>query len=356
MMLLAWTACAEAADTLPFRFERVAEVEHPTAIVARDGAVWMTEQDGRVWRLHGGSLTCVLDLRKRIASGGETGLLGLAPAPSFPRDPRVFVNYTVRLDGKLHTRVASYRWSGAALDPASEVEVLSFRQPYANHNAGALAFGADGMLYVAVGDGGSGGDPHGYAQNRSEWLGSLLRIDVSRAPYAVPADNPFVGQAGVAPEIWAYGVRNPWGMHFDGATMYFADVGQDAWEEVNRGVAGGNYGWNVREGNACYKASSCRSTGLVPPLAVYGHDRGQSVTGGNVYRGPSIPALDGRYVYADFVTGVFWALDTAGGAPVLLGDTDLYPSAFGRDLDGGLLVGDYRGTVWRIRPPSSGAR
>jgi glucose/arabinose dehydrogenase len=347
--LLAVVACATAADVLPFWFERVADIAQPTAIAAADGAIWVTEQSGRVWRVAQGTSTTVLDLRRSVTSGGERGLLGLALAPDFPKDPRVFVNYTHMREGRLRSRVSSFRWNGTSLDAGSEQEILSFVQPYANHNSGALAFGADGMLYIGVGDGGSGGDPQGRAQDPAEWLGSILRVDVSRAPYAVPADNPFVGRAGFAPEIWAYGVRNPWGMHVDGGTLWFADVGQDRWEEVNRGVAGANYGWNVMEGTACFSTPVCDTRAFEAPVAVYGHDDGQSVTGGTVYRGPSNPAIDGRYVFADFATGVFWSLDPKGGTPRRIGDTALNPSCFGRDLDGGLLVGDYRGTVWRVR-------
>jgi glucose/arabinose dehydrogenase len=237
---------------------------------------------------------------------------------------------------------------GASADPASEVEILSFDQPYSNHNSGPLAFGPDGMLYIAVGDGGSGGDPQGHGQDRSDWLGSILRVDVTTAPYTVPADNPFVGTAGVLPEIWAYGVRNPWGMHFDGATLWFADVGQDTWEEINQGVRGGNYGWNVREGKHCYASATCSDAGFVAPLAEYGHDLGASVTGGTVYRGPKIPELDGRYVFADFASGRLWTLQ--GAEMKLVGALDANPSTFGTDREGRLYIGDYRGALRRFDP------
>ncbi len=348
-MILLTLACAtptRAADAL--RFERVAAVAQPTAIVSGAGAIWVTEQAGRIWRVTSGAPVAVLDLERRITAGGERGLLGLALAPRFPEDPRVFVNYTHTVGGRLRTRIASFRWRDGRVDPSSEVEILGFDQPYANHNSGALAFGPDGMLYVAVGDGGSGGDPQNHAQDPSDWLGSILRVDVSGTPYAVPPDNPFVGNAGFLPEIWALGVRNPWGMHFDGDTLWFADVGQNAWEEVNRGVRGGNYGWRVTEGATCFNAASCDRTGFVEPVATYGHDVGVSVTGGVVYRGTELPALNGHYLYADFATGVFFGVPTGGGAPRQLDDTDLNPSCFGTDADGRVLVGDYRGTIWRL--------
>ncbi len=354
-MLLLLAACASAGPAVPLSFSPVADIEHPTAIVEPprgSGGLYVVEQEGRIWRVDPdapGKPALVLDVSDRIVSGGEMGLLGLAFAPRYPDDPRFFVNYTYEGD-TLRTRIASFRVSadGATADPASEAEVLSFAQPYSNHNSGALAVGPDGMLYIGVGDGGSGGDPQNHAQDRSDWLGSILRVDVNSPPYAVPNDNPFVGQEGVLPEIWAYGVRNPWGMHFDGDTLWFADVGQDEWEEVNRGVAGGNYGWRVMEGTHCYDARTCDASGFVAPVAEYGHDLGASVTGGVVYRGPSIPAIDGKYLYADFASGRFWVVPAQGGEATLLGDTDLLPSSFGVDRQGRLYVGDYRGKIWRV--------
>ncbi len=254
LLLSACVAASPPSPELPFRLTLVAEVEGPTALVtptAGPDGLYVAEQAGRVWRpVDGSAPTLVLDVRSRVRSGGELGLLGLAFAAGYPQDPRVFVNYTYE-SPKLRTRVASYVMNaeGTRLDPGSEVEVLSFAQPYPNHNGGALAIGPAGLLYIAIGDGGSGGDPHGHAQDLSDWLGSILRIDVRTVPYSVPLDNPFVvtGEGVGAPdtrdarpEIWAYGVRNPWGMHFDRDTLWFADVGQDRWEEVNRGVKGGN--------------------------------------------------------------------------------------------------------------------
>lgn len=351
-MMLPLLACASSAASLPFSLTEVGRVEHPTAIAeppAGPAGLWVLEQEGRVWRL--GEEAPVLDVSKRITSGGERGLLGLAFAATFPEDPRVFLNYTYTEGKQLRTRVASWRWDGKRLDPASEVEVLSFDQPWSNHNGGGLATGPDGMLYIAVGDGGAGGDPRGTGQDLSDWLGSILRVDVSVVPYRVPPDNPLVGRAGAKPEVWAYGLRNVWGLGFDGDTLWFADVGQGDWEEVNRGVKGGNYGWNHREGKHCFKRPTCEGD-FVEPVAEYGHDLGQSVTGGRVYRGPSIPALDGRYVYADFASGRFWAVPTAGGDATLLGKADALPSTFGTDRQGRLYVGDYRGRVYRVDPPT----
>lgn len=303
------------------------------------------------------------DISGRLVSGGELGLLGLAIHPRWPTDRRIFVNYTFREGRQIKSKIASFLLAegpGGAVDTASEVEILRYDQPWPNHNSGALAFGPDEMLYVAVGDGGSGGDPRGTGQDRRDLLGSILRIDVSgpvsgsaaggAGNYRVPADNPFTNQENIRPEIWAYGVRNPWGMHFDGATLWFADVGQDTWEEINRGVKGGNYGWNIMEATHCFEAETCDSAGLVAPVAEYSHREGQSVTGGLVYRGPSIPALDGRYVYADFASGRFWTLDPAGGKPVSLGTFELNPSAFGQDRQRRLYVADIGKGLFAVIP------
>ncbi len=360
-LLLVAGACRAATPTVPFSLVPVASVDAPTAIVtppAGPDGVYVVEQVGRVWRLdpeRADPPTLVLDLRDRVVSGGELGLLGLAFAPGYPEDRRAFLNYTYEADDQLRTRVAAYAVAadGATFDPASEAEVLSFDQPYSNHNGGGLVVGPDRMLYIGVGDGGGGGDRHGHAQDLGNWLGSILRIDVtapsqSGRPYTIPPDNPFVDTRGALPEIWAYGIRNPWGMHFDGATLWFADVGQNAWEEVNRGVSGGNYGWNVLEGTHCYKNKTCDTQGFVPPVAEYGHDLGVSVTGGVVYRGPSVPELDGKYIYADFGTGRFWAVPVDGGPAVLVADTEVNPSTFGVDRTGRVYVGDYGGKILRI--------
>lgn len=346
-------ACAAPAPAAPFTLTPIAEVKAVTAVTgtpAGPNVLLLAEQAGRVWWVAGGRASTALDFSDRVTSGGELGLLGLAVHPKWPEDPRVFVNYTRTVDGKLSTRVVSFVLpaSGVA-DPASEVEVLAFPQPYRNHNSGALAFGPDGMLYIGVGDGGAGGDPLGTGQDRSDWLGSILRVDVSTPPYRVPADNPFVGVPNARPEVWAYGVRNPWGMGFDGSTLWFADVGQNRWEEVNIGVAGANYGWNRMEGTHCFGREDCDRTGLTLPVVDYGRELGQSVTGGRVYRGPSIPALDGKYVFADFGSGVFLTVEPGRPATVVH-RSSLHPSAFGTDRQGRLYVADYGSGVYRLDP------
>lgn len=378
LILIALHACTPADAPLPlptadaapagapFRLERVGDGE-VTAIAATPAGperLLYTEAKGTLREV--GQPQPVGDLSGRLVSGGEMGLLGLAIHPEYPDDTRVFVNYTFKDGKQLKTRISSFRLApgpGGALDPASEVPLLTFDQPWQNHNAGALAFGPDGTLYIAVGDGGSGGDPKKTGQDRSDLLGSILRIDptpdpATGAPYRVPPDNPFVNQPGVRPEIWLYGVRNPWGMHFDGADLWFADVGQDQWEEINRGVRGGNYGWNRLEATRCFNAATCDREGVIMPVAEYSHAEGRSVTGGLVYRGPSIPALDKRYVYADFAAGRFWTLDPAaaplGGpgaiAPVSLGTFQMNPSAFGQDRQGRLYVADFGRGLFRVMP------
>jgi len=349
------TTISPAPADAPFRLTAAGKVPQPTAIQSSAGdpdALYVVEQEGRVWRLAGGQQKVVLDITDRVDAGGEKGLLGLALSPTWPADPRLWVNYTHVEAGQLRTSISSFTVNPTTwrADPQSEVRVLGFDQPYANHNSGPVLFAPDGTLFVTVGDGGAGGDPKGYAQNPGELLGKILRLDVSTAPYRVPADNPFVGKEGWRPEIWALGVRNPWGASFDGDTLWFADVGQNAWEEVNQGVKGANYGWNRLEGTHCYKAASCDVAGLTPPVAEYGHDVGQSVTGGVVYRGPSIPALDGRYLYADFASGRFWGVKP-GRAPESLPKLSMNPSAFGVDTQKRVYIADYgSGVLWRVDP------
>jgi glucose/arabinose dehydrogenase len=212
------------------------------------------------------------------------------------------------------------------VDPASETHVLSQKQPFANHNGGALAFGPDGDLYISLGDGGSGGDPQGNGQKLTTLLAKILRIDVSDSatdrPYAIPSDNPYAdGANGAKPEIWLTGLRNPWRMSFDRATgdLWIGDVGQNAWEEIDvqrAGVPGGtNFGWNRMEGSHCYQPSSgCEDPALTLPVTDYGHDQGCTVIGGDVYRGTAQPALTGGYVFADYCTGLVWAIDPATNA------------------------------------------
>ena len=275
-----------------------------------DPRLFVLEQAGLVRLVRGGRILPApfLDLRGVLSSGGERGLLGLAFHPDFAHNGTFYVDYTDR-DGD--TRVERYRVGRDPdrADPASAHLVLHVTQPYANHNGGMLAFGPDGMLFVALGDGGAGGDPHGNGQNLGALLGKLLRLDVDHGePYAIPASNPFVHTPGARGEIWAYGLRNPWRFSFDrGApTLYIADVGQDRWEEID--VAGAheggiNWGWNLREGLHPFQEGP--ATGVPPsdPALEYGHQDGCSITGGYVYRGSAWPGLRGTYFYSDWCGG-----------------------------------------------------
>jgi len=324
------------------------------------GRLFVVEQPGTIRIIQSGALvsTPFLDITSRVASGGEMGLLGLAFHPDFAQNRRFFVDYTSTAGGTRHTVIAEYLESAADPNLAEPTEniILAVDQPFANHNGGQIAFGPDGFLYVALGDGGSGGDPLGNGQNLSTLLGKLLRIDVdSAASYAAPADNPFVGLTG-ADEIWAYGLRNPWRFSFDRSTgrLFLADVGQGDFEEVDIITRGGNYGWSIMEGNHCYPppSATCDMTGLILPIAEYGHDEGGSVTGGFVYRGPLITRLRGTYVFGDFISGNLWGLSEESPgvwSRSLLLATGLNISSFGQDGAGELYVLDYNGTVYRLR-------
>ena len=328
---------------------------------AGEGRLLVNERVGRVQELdtRTGAVRLALDITDRVGSGGERGLLGLVLHPAFPADPRAFVHYT-GLDGGTVLSVFTAAGEGPiSIDPASEHVLLEVAQPYANHNGGQLAFGPDGMLYLGLGDGGSGGDPQGNGQNPATLLGSILRLDVSTPDaYAVPSDNPFIDGGG-APEVFVYGLRNPWRFSFDAETgqLWIADVGQSALEEIDRidpsADAGANLGWNRMEGSACFAEPGCSSDGLVLPVAEYGRDLGCSVTGGYVSRSAAFADLYGWYVFGDYCTGAIFGVrsDTTGPAvaPRLLLDTDAAISSFGEGSDGTIYLADLAsGTIYRI--------
>jgi len=307
-------------------------------------------------------------LTVEVLTVSEEGLLGLAFHPRFRENGRFFLNYVADVDGKDTSRVEE--WSippGSDLRQAKPTRgrvILDVRQPYPNHNAGQLAFGPDGFLYVGWGDGGLADDPHENGQDPKAMLGKMLRLDVDGQQegkgYRVPKDNPFVNTPGYLPEIWATGLRNPWRYAFDSkGRLVVADVGQYAWEEIDLIERGANYGWKLREGRRCYLPKECRPEGLTDPIYEYPHDEGQSVTGGYVAEGDAVPALQGKYVFGDFVRGRLWALDlperNAPGAAqakvYTLGQWPILPSTFGRDGKGNLYVADFNnGTVFALRP------
>jgi uncharacterized repeat protein (TIGR03806 family) len=342
---------------------------------------WFVVEQGGVVRAFANqasvsSTSVFVDIHARVRSGGETGLLGMAFHPGFPGDPRVYLSYTNE-DNALLSRVAEFRTrdGGLTLDPSSEVILLTVAQPAANHNGGNIAFGPDGLLYIGFGDGGSGGDPWGpigNGQNLQTLLGKMLRIDIDGStgavPYRIPTGNPFAGNmlcnAGAGsqncPEIYAYGLRNPWRWSFDRGSgeLWVGDVGQNSLEEVDRVVAGGNYGWRCFEGTSTYNSACGPNAGSSrPPIAQYGRTVGQSTTGGYVYRGTAIAALAGRYVFGDFASGRIWhiARDTLPTLTVTAGfDSGLSIASFGQANDGELYVVNYAGTLHRLRDGAAG--
>ena len=331
-----------------------------------DASRWyVAEKAGRISHFENradvGFTELAMDIRDRVDdSSNEMGLLGLAFHPEFASNGYAYVNYTSSDSGSRETRISRFSSvdDGASFDPDSEEILLRFDQPYGNHNGGDLAFGADGYLYIAVGDGGSGGDPLGHGQNTDTLLGSILRIDVDGGPpYQIPATNPFAGGGG-APEIFAWGMRNPWRMSFDRFTgeLWTGDVGQNAWEEIDRVVVGGNYGWRGREGTHCYDTSICDDPSYIDPVVEYPHSEGSSVTGGFVYRGEALPWLEGVYLFTDFYTddirGVFFDEESENAEirDVVPGGSGSYFSTFGQGADGELYLVSYAGAIYKLVP------
>jgi glucose/arabinose dehydrogenase len=352
------------------------------------GRLFVVEQAGRIYILLNGNKisTPFLDIHERVLAppGGEEGLLSVAFPPGFgPANNHFYVYYTNTSGGN---QVSRFRLSSNPdiADPDSEKLILLIPHPtFTNHNGGQLAFGPDGYLYIGTGDGGGGGDPSGNAQNPASLLGKLLRIDVepgtpslSDLPnkiylpsvslsggnaYTIPLDNPFVGRSGYRPEIWALGLRNPWRFTFDRLTgdLYIGDVGQGDREEIDfqpvPDQGGENYGWNIMEGFACYPlGSSCSSTGLTLPIHDYPHTEGCSVTGGFVYRGGSLVALQGIYLYGDFCTGKIWGLQRISGTwqnQLLNNGDQTLISSFGEDQTGELYLTTLSGAVYHIVTP-----
>ncbi|HYN33583.1 MAG TPA: PQQ-dependent sugar dehydrogenase [Ilumatobacteraceae bacterium] len=343
----------------------VGTFDQPVQVTNRpgDSVVYVVEQPGRVVAVTDLSSEVVLDISDLTNADGEQGLLGLA---FHPTGDLAYVNYT---DTSGDTVVAEFAIDPATsmFDPASRREVLTVDQPYSNHNGGQLAFGPDQLLYIGLGDGGSGGDPQRYALDLESRLGKILRIDPvvsADQPFTVPADNPFVDTAGADPTIWAYGLRNPWRFSFDAPTgdLWIADVGQGDWEEVNRALAttdrmnagrGANFGWSAIEGFEPFNRDQ-PSDGALDPWFVYDHNDGRcSVSGGAVARGESIPDLQGWYVFGDYCTGQIWALDPTVPAsePRVLEIARLGGlAAIAHGPDGDLYAVSNAGTVARLVP------
>ncbi len=324
------------------------------------GLLYLVEQPGRIkiFDRSGDPRGTFLDIAGRVEAGGERGLLGLAFHPDYESNGRFFVHYSNNAGDNVVTEFK--RKSATKADASSERVLLRMDDPFSNHNGGWISFGPDGFLYIATGDGGSGGDPLGNGQSLRTLLGKILRIDVDTgSPYGNPPSNPFVDTEGARPEIWAYGLRNPWRNAFDRTTgdLWIADVGQGSREEVNvqatSSKGGVNYGWNIMEGSRCFNASSCDRSGLKRPVTEYPTQDGCAVTGGYVYRGAGFPELNGAYFFADYCNGVIFALDAAQGlagetAERRTLDTEINISSFGEDEAGELYVIGLGGTVHRI--------
>ena len=344
----------------------VTGLSDPTHLTAPpgDARLFVTEQPGRIRIVRDDALvgTPFLDVTSLVSSGGERGLLSVAFHPDYASNGYFYVNYT---DNAGDTRVERYTVSADpdVADGGSAKLILSVEQPFANHNGGQIAFGPDGMLYIGMGDGGSGGDPEEHGQNTGTLLGALLRIDVDGGdPYAIPPDNPFAGDPDAREEIWAFGLRNPWRFSFDPSSnlLFIADVGQNAWEEVsfepfiNSSSGGGrNYGWRRMEASQCFNPGTvCNDGSLVLPILEYSHSLGCSITGGYRYRGAGMPEHFGTYFFGDFCSGRIWGgienAETGAWASTELLDSELLISTFGEDEQGELYVADLNGRLYRI--------
>ena len=335
-----------------------------------DGSRWFViEQAGQIWVFDNdpnvSSQSMFLDITAQVSSGGEAGLLGMAFHPDFGAGNfDVYVSYT-RTAAPIESVVSRFSSidNGLTLDPASEFIIMTIAQDESNHNGGQIGFGQDGFLYAGWGDGGGAGDPLERAQQTNNLLGSFTRIDVdSASPYAIPATNPFATNtncmggfgADPCPEIFAYGLRNPWRWSFDSQTgiIWAGDVGQADWEEVNRIELSMNYGWDEREGAHCFEPATGCDTNNVDPVTEYSHGLGGSITGGYVYRGTAVPSLAGDYIFGDFVSGRIWSIPESsplGSTATEIFTTTYSISAFAEDIDGEIYVIDYAtGDIYQI--------
>lgn len=332
----------------------------------KSNRLFVVEQGGTIQILKNGALLKkpFLDIRNKVISGGELGLLGLAFHPKFSENRRFFLNYTAPSGPTgIQTVISEFKVTDdpESANPASERILLTIPQPFKNHNGGQLAFGPDGYLYIGMGDGGSANDPLGNGQNLATLLGKMLRINVDAAEgekgYAVPPDNPFVGTKGAAPEVWAYGLRNPWRFSFDSDSgfLFAGDVGQLDREEIDHIQKGKNYGWNIMEGTICTPGvnPNCNKNGLELPLVDLTRRMATTVIGGYVYRGSAIPKLAGFYLYADFGNGKVSGFRYDGKAVSdhrLLFETGRNISSLGQDEQRELYLVVYTGEILKIIP------
>ena len=354
-----------AAEAAGLTLQPIASgLDAPLAVVdAGDGSgrLFIVEQTGKIKIWNGTSVlaTAFLDVGPLVSCCGEQGLLGLAFHPSYETNGLFYINYT---DNAGDTVISRYSVSGNPnIANATGTPILTIDQPQPNHNGGQLAFGPDGYLYIGMGDGGGQGDPSNLAQNIESLLGKILRIDVNAPTYAIPPDNPLVGQAG-RDEIWAIGLRNPWRFSFDrqNGDLWIADVGEDIKEEVNLQPTGTtalrNYGWRLMEGTSCYNPPvDCNPGTLTLPTVEYAHGEGDcAITGGYRYRGSAVPFFAGKYLYGDYCSGRIWAASQSGAtwSSLLLIDSSMFVSSFGEDEAGELYVADHAaGVVYKINAP-----
>jgi glucose/arabinose dehydrogenase len=353
----------QTANAFPaLSFHRPVDLQHAND---NSGRLFVVEQAGLISVFQNDktvkSKKTFLDIQNKVDDrGNEEGLLGLAFHPDYKINGFFFVNYTAsNPERTVISRFKVLATNANQADPSSELVILTFEQPYSNHNGGQVSFGPDGYLYVGVGDGGSGGDPQGHGQNRKTLLGTILRIDINKQEggkqYGIPIDNPFAkNTSGYREEIYAYGLRNPWRFSFDPVTkqLWTGDVGQNAYEEIDIIEKGGNYGWNVMEGRHCYSPrNDCQTAGLRMPVWEYGRNEGISITGGFVYRGKTLPGLVGKYVYADYATRKVWALDVSNtNRPINteLFEADFNTSSFGVDDKNELYLCGFDDKIYKL--------
>lgn len=342
----------------PVDFQHAGDGTNRVFVVEQAGIINLFQNDTSVE-----SAEVFLDIEEKVSrQGNEEGLLGLAFHPDFTDNNYFYVYYSAA--NPRRSVVARYEVDpdnpNRALENSEQV-LMEIDQPYGNHNGGQISFGPDGYVYIGLGDGGSGGDPEENGQDRTTLLGSIIRIDVDNPSngrqYGIPSDNPFAGNAeGYREEIWAYGLRNPWRFSWDAETgqMWTGDVGQNAYEEIDVIEKGENYGWDIMEASHCFEPESgCDQSGLVLPIVEYPREDGVSVTGGFVYRGSDVPALDGKYIYADYGSGKIWALTVDGKEAVenqLLSNSNLAISSFGVDQNNELYMCAFDGKIYRFAP------
>ena len=363
--------------------EKVAHGYHKpvylTAPKNQSETLFIVEQTGQIQTINNGHKSDpLLDIRKRVYQpkmpGDERGLLGMALHPDFKDNGKFYVNYVNRDEMSI---ISTFTLNGQLIAENEEI-ILCVKQPYSNHNGGQVAFGPDGYLYIGLGDGGFAGDPESNGQNTHTLLGTILRLDVDGgSPYLIPTDNPFYNHDEARPEIYCYGLRNPWRFSFDReiGDLYIGDVGQSSWEEINyisfTHSTGSNFGWNQMEGSYCYPpGKDCEQDNLIPPIFEYANNanymktligwdqndaQGCSVTGGYVYRGSSIPELNGKYIFGDYCTGKIWSFQVSKGKALdytkwdIQGiDKDLYLSSFGEDGNGELYLLNHTGEIYKI--------